>query len=111
VYQLLLILLAVSLTRQAVEFGVRQVVDRGRNRVRAHREALVTEQLSGPLAAWLADWPTSGGSSLERLQLVLRRVPLTIRELAGLTCGWDRRLAGPDSQTGETPVPPNHSES
>jgi hypothetical protein len=84
VYQLLLILLAVSLTRQVVEFGVRQIVDLGRNRVRAHREALVTEQLSGPLATWLADWPTSGGSSLERLQLVLRRVPLIIRELAGL---------------------------
>jgi hypothetical protein len=44
----------------------------------------VQEHLSGPLAAWLAEWPTASGTSLERLQLVLRRVPETIRELAGL---------------------------
>ena len=81
-YHLLLIPLAVSLTRQAVELIVRQVVDAGRYRLRSHREQLVAEHVSGPLAAWLADWPTSGGSSLEKLQLVLRRVPLTIRELA-----------------------------
>lgn len=83
-YWLLLIPLAVSLTRQLVELAVRQIVDVGRNRLRAKREALVAEHLSGPLAGWLSDWPTSGGSSMERLQLVLRRVPLTIRDLAAL---------------------------
>jgi hypothetical protein len=83
-YWLLLIPLAVSLSRQLTELAVRQVVDVGRNRLRAQREALVAEHLSGPLAAWLSDWPTSGGSSMERLQLVLRRVPVTICELAGL---------------------------
>jgi len=81
-YHLLLIPLAVSFTRQIVELIVRQVVDTGRNRLRNHRESLLKEHLSGPLAAWLAEWPTSGGSSLERLQTVLRRVPQTIRELA-----------------------------
>jgi hypothetical protein len=82
--QLLLIPLAVSLTRQVVELLVRQVIDSGRNRLRDHRESLVLEHLSGPLAAWLAEWPTASGTSLERLQLVLRRVPESIRELAGL---------------------------
>jgi hypothetical protein len=83
-WHLLLIPLAVSLTRQVTEFVVRWTVDAGRNRVKNHREALVSEHLSSPLAAWLADWPTSGGTSLERLQAILRRVPLTIRDLAGL---------------------------
>ncbi len=100
VYQLLLILLAVSLTRQLVELLVRQVVDAGRNRLRNHREALVREHLSGPLAAWLADWPTSAGSSLERLQLVLRRVPDTIRELAGLV-----KLPAPAAPPQQAPAP------
>ena len=37
------------------------------------------------LASWLNDRPTSGGSSLEKLQLILRRVPEAIRSLAALT--------------------------
>jgi hypothetical protein len=81
----LLILPAVSLTRHLVEFAVKAVVDAGRNRLKAKREALMQDQLTAPLAAWLGDWPTSGGSNLERLQLVLRRVPDAIRELAGMT--------------------------
>lgn len=32
----------------------------------------------------VGDWPTTGGSSLEKLQLVPRRVPDTIRELSGI---------------------------
>lgn len=81
----LLIIPAVSITRHLVEVAVAQIVDAGRNRLKAKREALLQEQLTGPLAAWLGDWPTSGGSNLERLQLVLRRVPDAIRELAGMT--------------------------
>ncbi len=83
-WSLLLILPAVSLTRQVVEWLVKFAVDRGRNKLRAKREALLAEQLTGPLATWLGDWPSSGGSSLERLQLVLRRVPDAIRELSAL---------------------------
>ncbi len=82
--QLLLIPLAVSLGRQAVELAVRAAVEAGRARVRNHRETLVRQHLSGPLAAWLADWPASGSSDLGALQQVLRRVPETIRELAAL---------------------------
>lgn len=82
-YHLLLIPAAVSVTRQGVELAVTQVVDSGRNKVRAQREALLVEHLTGPLAAWLGDWPTSAGSTLEKLQQVLGRVPQTIRELSG----------------------------
>ncbi len=81
----LLIIPAVSLTRQVVEWVVKAVVDAGRNKLKAQRAALASEQLTTPLAAWLGDWPTSGGSSLEKLQAVLRRVPDAIRELAGMT--------------------------
>ncbi len=83
-WALLLILPAVSITRQLVELLVKFAVDRGRNKLRAKRESLLSEQLTGPVATWLGDWPSSGGSSLEKLQLVLRRVPDAIRELSGL---------------------------
>lgn len=82
-YELLLIPVAVSVTRQAVEIVVTQVVDSGRNRVRNQRESLLVEHLTGPLSKWLGDWPTSSGSTLEKLQQVLGRVPQTIRELSG----------------------------
>lgn len=81
---LLLILPAVSINRHVIEFVVGRIVDGGRNKLKREREAMVGEQLTAPMQAWLGDWPTTGGSSLEKLQLVLRRVPDTIRELAGI---------------------------
>jgi hypothetical protein len=80
----LLIIPAVSITRHVVEFIVKLVVDSGRNRLKTQREALLNEQLTMPVAEWLSGWPTSGGTSLERLQLVLQRVPNAIRELTPL---------------------------
>lgn len=79
---ILVALLAVALTHQAVELVVRVVVERARAKVRNHRTALVGEYLSGPLAAWLADVPATGGTPLERLRQVLARVPALTRELA-----------------------------
>lgn len=81
---LLLIPVAVSASRQLVELVVRQVVEMGRSRLKNHREELVAVYLSDPLAAWLAEWPTSSGTSMEKLQTVLRRVPQTIRDLSEL---------------------------
>jgi hypothetical protein len=78
-----LVILAVALTHQAVELVVRVVIERTRAKVRNHRTALVGEHLSGPLAAWLADVPATGGTPLERLRQVLTRVPAVTRELAG----------------------------
>lgn len=80
-YHLLLIPLGVSFTHQLAELVVRGAAERARSRVRNQRETLVTSALTEPLAKWLAEWPASGGSSFERLQQVLRRVPLTIRQL------------------------------
>ncbi|HJZ55610.1 MAG TPA: GTPase domain-containing protein [Gemmataceae bacterium] len=78
---LLLIPLGVSATHQAAELIVRGAAETARSRVRRQRETLVSSALSDPLAAWLAEWPATGGSSFERLQQVLQRVPPMIRQL------------------------------
>jgi hypothetical protein len=39
------------------------------------------QHLSAPLAEWLTQWPATGGSDFERLQLALRRIPTAIKEL------------------------------
>jgi hypothetical protein len=41
----------------------------------------VTQCVSGPLAHWLAQWPATGGSAYERLQLALRRIPPALKQL------------------------------
>ena len=82
---LLLLIPALSITRHAVEVIVGAIVNRERNKLRAEREALLKSQLTNPLQNWLAEWPTSGGTSLERLQQVLTRIPASIRELGALT--------------------------
>ena len=89
---------AVSLSRQVVELIVYQVIEFGRARLRNHREALVSEHLSGPITAWLSDWPTSGGSSLEKLQLILRRVPDTIKALAGMIPNPETSTPSPSAE-------------
>ena len=81
-HDLLVVPLSVSLSRQGYESAVAFSVNRDRERVRRHRESLVRDQLSGPLAAFLGDAPLAGGTAVERLQLVLRRVPDGIRTLA-----------------------------
>ena len=80
-YQLLLIPLGVSATHQLAELLVRGAAETARGRVRQQREALVSASLSGPLAAWLDDWPATGGTSFEKLQQVLQRAPALIRQL------------------------------
>ena len=80
-YLLALIPLAVSVTRQLVDVVVWQLIERGRARLKSHREVLLHDHLSVPMTHWLNEWPTTGGSSLERLQQVLVRIPTTIAEL------------------------------
>ncbi len=78
---LLLAPIGVSATHQFAEIATRGVAEGARHRVRSHRESLVTTSLCAPLAQWLADWPTTGGTSFEKLQHVLRRVPDLIRQM------------------------------
>ncbi len=80
-WYLLLAPLGVSATHQFAELTTRAVAEGARHRVRSHRESLVVTSLTAPLANWLAAWPTTGGTSFEKLQQVLRRVPDLIRQL------------------------------
>ena len=81
-YHLLLIPLAVSFTHQMFEWIVRGTVEAARFSARNKRESLLGAHLTGPVSEWLQAKPLSEGSSIERLQSVLRRVPENIRELA-----------------------------
>ena len=86
-HDLVLIPLIASLTHQLVELMGKQYVDNQRELARQRQQALVTQYVSGPLAEWLAQWPATGGSTYERLQLALRRIPPAVRQLAGLVQG------------------------
>jgi hypothetical protein len=104
-WSLLLIPIGVSATHQATELGVRAVVERARTRVRGHREGLLSEALTTPLADWLTEWPATGGSSIEKLQAVLRRVPETIRQLESRVRTQAAQWTAPPSPTLPGPAP------
>lgn len=78
---LLLAPLGVSATHQFTEVAVRGAAEGARARVRAHRESLMRNTLTEPLSKWLCEWPSTGGSSLEKLQTVLARVPQLIAQM------------------------------
>ncbi len=78
---LLLIPLATSVADHLIELLGEKYVDAQRDQARERQQTLVTQQLSGPLAEWLIQWPSTGGSAYERLQLVLQRLPNNVRTL------------------------------
>lgn len=80
-HDFILVPLAASLTQQLVELLGRGYVDSQRELARNRQEALVMQHLSGPLAEWLSHWPATGGSAFERLQQVLRRIPVAVHQL------------------------------
>ena len=80
-YHLLLLPIAVSVTHQITELLARGAAETARARVRNQREHLVETALTHPLAQWLGEWPATGGSSFEKLQQVLQRVPDEIRKM------------------------------
>jgi hypothetical protein len=80
-HDFILVPLVASLTHQLVELLGKQVVDTQREQTRERQQALMKEYLSAPLAEWLVQWPATGGSEFERLQLALRRIPTAIAQL------------------------------
>jgi hypothetical protein len=80
-HDFILVPIVASLTHQLVELLGKQVVDAQREQTRDRQQALMKQYVSGPLAAWLTEWPATGGSSFERLQVALRRIPTAVREL------------------------------
>ena len=83
-HDVVLVPVIASLTHQLVEMLGMQYVDNQRELARHRQQALVTQYVSGPLAEWLAQWPATGGSTYERLQLALRRIPQDVQQLAQL---------------------------
>ncbi len=71
-----------SIAHQIVELIVWQFVEQKRVSTRARRESMVIQYISAPLAEWLIQWPATGGSAYERLQITLRRVPEALRKLS-----------------------------
>jgi hypothetical protein len=80
-HDFILVPLVASLTHQLVELLGKTVVDAQREQTRERQQALMKQHLSAPLAEWLAQWPATGGSDFERLQLALRRIPTAIAQL------------------------------
>ena len=80
VFDLIFVPLAASITHQLVELLGKQYVDYHREQARNRQQAMVTQYISGPLAEWLIRWPTTGGSDYERLQLILRRMPMALQQ-------------------------------
>jgi predicted PurR-regulated permease PerM len=74
--------LSASVVQMLVEFFGKQYVDYHREQTRERQQALVNEQLSQPLATWLTQWPTTGGSAYERLQQILNRFPENLKQLS-----------------------------
>jgi hypothetical protein len=81
VHDFVLVPLLASLKHVIVEQLGKQYVDNQREQIRTRQQLLMTQYVSGPLAEWLAQWPATGGSTLERLQLALRRVPAAAQQL------------------------------
>jgi len=80
-HDFILVPLVASLTHQLVELLGKTVVDAQREQTRERQQALMKQHLSAPLAEWLTQWPATGGSDFERLQLALRRIPTAITQL------------------------------
>jgi hypothetical protein len=81
VQDLVLVPLLASIKHVIVEQLGKQYVDTQREQIRTRQQLLVTQYVSGPLAELLAQWPATGGSTFERLQLALRRIPAAVRQL------------------------------
>jgi hypothetical protein len=80
-FDLVLVPLAASITHQLVELLGKQYVDNQRELTRHRQQSLVSQYITAPLAEWLAQWPSTGGSAYERLQLALKRIPSTLAQL------------------------------
>jgi len=80
VFDIIFVPLAASITHQLVELLGKQYVDYHREQARNRQQAMVKQYVSGPMAEWLTRWPSTGGSDYERLQLILRRMPLAIEQ-------------------------------
>ncbi len=84
VLDVVMVPLVAWITHKLVELMGQEYVNNQREETRNRLQLLVVQSLSAPLAEWLAQWPSTGGSSFERLQLALRRIPAAVQQVDGL---------------------------
>lgn len=94
---LILAPIAASVTQQLVELLGKQYVDKKRLEARQKQQALMAQYISAPLAEWLTQWPATGGSTFERLQLALRRIPTAIEQVRQLV---EAQARPPEAEAG-----------
>jgi 50S ribosome-binding GTPase len=94
-HDFILVPLVASLTHQLVELLGKTVVDAQREQTRERQQALMKQHLSAPLSEWLTQWPATGGSDFERLQLALRRIPTAIAQLESRVQTAMQEMAAP----------------
>ncbi len=73
--------LAAAMAQQLVEWMGQGYVNAQRHLARQRQQGLMARHISAPLGEWLAQWPLTGGSTFERLQLALRRIPQAVEEI------------------------------
>jgi hypothetical protein len=73
--------LIAPVVQEITEYLGKEYVDRQREKTRERQRELFVRTLAVPLSDWLTQWPATGGSTYERLQLALRRIPEDITEL------------------------------
>jgi hypothetical protein len=78
----LLIFLVAPLIQEITEFFGKQYVDTQKERARQRQQDLLARTVASPIAEWLIAWPATGGSSFERLELALRRIPSDIEQIS-----------------------------
>jgi hypothetical protein len=81
IHDLVWVPLSASVAQMLVEWFGSAYVDAQREQTRLRQQALMAQHVANPLAEWLAQWPATGGSAFERLQLALSRVPRIIHQL------------------------------
>ena len=91
-HDFVLVPLMASIKQHVVEWLGKQYVENQRDQMRMRQQRLATQYISTPLAAWLEEWPVTEGSTFERLQVALRRVPPAVQELEAAMSARSRRV-------------------
>ncbi len=73
--------LAAAISQQLVEWLGAGYVELQKEKARQRQRELVARHISRPIGDWLAQWPATGGTSYERLQLALTRIPQSLVKL------------------------------
>ena len=76
-----------SLAHQLAEIIVWQYVEGKRRGIRKQQLDGVRRWIIGPMTAWLDEWPVTGGSSYEKLQAIVLRLPAQIDNIKTLIAG------------------------